>query len=158
VKSIDAETGAAPSPPLFTVRLSSTGRGARLARRLVERQLDAWGLAFGTAVSDAACLVTAELAANAVTHGLVPGRDFRLSLVRLPGHVRVEVTDARPERLPPAPAAAAACPTADSGRGLLLVAACAERWGWEVRDVCAKTVWAEIPCPPWTSGRAPGPG
>jgi anti-sigma regulatory factor (Ser/Thr protein kinase) len=134
--------------PQFTVRLSSTGRGARLARRLVAQQLAAWGVPYDTEASHAAAVVTAELAANAVTHGRLPGRDFRLSLLRLPGLVRIEVTDARPERLPPTP------PTteprsveADSGRGLLLVAAYADRWGCEVRDTCTKTVWAEIACP-----------
>jgi hypothetical protein len=35
---------------------------------------------------------------------------------------------------------------ADAGRGLLLVEAYSERWGCEVRDVCTKTVWAEITC------------
>ncbi|MEU3553285.1 ATP-binding protein [Streptomyces fragilis] len=127
--------------PRFTLRLSGTPRGARLARHLAAQQLAAWGVPYGSDASDAVCLVTAELAANAVTHGLVPGRDFRLSLLRLPGRVRVEVTDARPERLPPT------VPQAGAGRGLLLVAACADRWGHEVRDVCAKTVWAEVPCP-----------
>ncbi|WP_448316464.1 ATP-binding protein [Streptomyces sp. CO7] len=130
--------------PQFTLRLSATPRGAHLARHLAAQQLAAWGVPYGSDASDAVCLVTAELAANAVTHGLVPGRDFRLSLLRLPGRVRVEVTDARPERLPQ-PARSA--PTATAGRGLLLVAACADRWGHEVRDVCSKTVWAEVPCP-----------
>ncbi|MEZ3178691.1 ATP-binding protein [Streptomyces pimonensis] len=93
-------------------------------------------------------VVTVEPAANAVTHGRLPGRDFRFSLLRLPGHVRVEVTDARPERLPPAaPAAETGSLEAGSGRGLLLVSAYAERWGCEVRATCTKTVWAEIACP-----------
>ncbi|MFE5207211.1 ATP-binding protein [Streptomyces sp. NPDC056600] len=131
--------------PQFTLRLSATPRGAHLARHLAAQQLAAWGVPYGSDASDAVCLVTAELAANAVTHGLVPGRDFRLSLLRLPGRVRVEVTDARPERLPREPRLAPSA--APGGRGLLLVAACADRWGHEVRDVCAKTVWAEVPCP-----------
>ncbi|MFD5708962.1 hypothetical protein ACFWHW_00965 [Streptomyces pharetrae] len=58
------------------------------------------------------------------------------------------MTDARPERLPPTALAAEPCPLkADSGRGLLLVSAYAERWGCEARDTCTKTVWAEIACP-----------
>jgi anti-sigma regulatory factor (Ser/Thr protein kinase) len=130
----------APGAPRFTLRLSATPRGAHLARHLAAQQLASWGVPYGSDASDAVCLVTAELAANAVTHGLLPGRDFRLSLLRLPGRVRVEVTDARPERLPPRV-------PAGPGRGLLLVAACADRWGHEVRDVCAKTVWAEVRCP-----------
>lgn len=90
-------------------------------------------------------LVTAELATNAITHGSLPGRDFRLTLLLLPGSaVRIEVTDTRPERRPPHPAAEPVPADAESGRGLLLVAAYAERWGCEARDAYTKTVWAEV--------------
>ncbi|WP_406724316.1 ATP-binding protein [Streptomyces sp. GD-15H] len=112
------------------------------------QQLAVWRVPYDSEVSHTVAVVTAELVANAVTHGRLPGRDFRFSLLRLPGHVRVEVTDARPERLlPTVPAAEVRSLEADSGRGLLLVAAYAERWGCEVRDTCTKTVWAEIACP-----------
>ncbi|WP_406357966.1 ATP-binding protein [Streptomyces sp. NBC_01635] len=147
MKSIDAVTEVPAQVPQFTARLSSTGRGARLARRLAVQQLAAWGVPYDSEASHTVAVVTAELAANAVTHGRLPGRDFRFSLLRLPGHVRVEVTDARPERLPPtAPAAGARSLETDSGRGLLLVSAYAERWGCEAWDACTKTVWAEIAC------------
>lgn len=59
----------------FDVRLSATPRGARLARLLATEQLRAWGLPM-----DPAAHLVAELAANAVTHGRVPGRDFQLLL------------------------------------------------------------------------------
>ncbi|MET7290592.1 ATP-binding protein [Streptomyces griseoloalbus] len=148
MKSIDAQTEAPTSGPQFTIRLSATRRGARLARHLAVQQLAAWGIPYDTEASHAVALVTAELAANAVTHGRLLGRDFRLSLLRLQEHVRVEVTDARPERLPPAaPAADPRSLEADSGRGLLLVSTYAERWGCEVRDTYTKTVWADITCP-----------
>src|SRR3954449_8396142 len=109
----------------FTVLLSATRRGARLARLLTERQLVDWGLPYDTAQQ-----VVAELAANAVLHGRVPGRDFRLALrVDAAGVVRIEVTDARGDRVPriedPVPGGA------ESGRGLRLVAAYAQRWGVE---------------------------
>ncbi|WP_457456979.1 ATP-binding protein [Streptomyces sp. TE5632] len=130
----------------FTIRLSSSARGARLARRLAGQQLTAWGIPYDSETSQAVALVTAELAANAVTHGRTPGRDFRLTLLLLSEHaaVRVEVTDTRPERLPADPAADPAALDAPSGRGLLLVAAYAERWGCEVRDAYTKTVWADL--------------
>ncbi|MCX2926130.1 ATP-binding protein [Streptomyces sp. NEAU-W12] len=148
MESIDAVTETPAQVPQFTVRLSATGRGARLARRLAVQQLAAWEVPYDSEVSHTVAVVTAELAANAVAHGRLPGRGFRLSLLRLHGHVRVEVTDVRPEHLPPtAPAAEARSLDADSGRGLLLVSAYAERWGCEVRDTCTKTVWAEIACP-----------
>lgn len=131
-------TQAAPLVRHFTVLLSATRRGARLARLLTERQLADWGLP-----SEAAEHVVAELAANAVLHGRVPGRDFRLDL-RLDafGMLRIEVTDARGDRVPHIPNSASVC--AESGRGLLLVAAYADRWGVDEAPIPCKTVWAEL--------------
>ncbi|WP_217166985.1 ATP-binding protein [Streptomyces sp. AC512_CC834] len=103
--------------PQFTIRLSSTRRGARLARRLAGQQLAAWGIPYDSETSQAVALVTAELAANAITHGRTPGRDFRLTLLLPPEHgvVRVEVTDTRPGRLPRDPTAEPPAPDAPSG-------------------------------------------
>ncbi len=86
----------------------------------------------------------AELAANAVLHGRVPGRSFRLVLVvRRPDTLRIEVTDTRGDRLPArTPGAGGAL--AESGRGLLLVGELADRWGVEEGPMPCKTVWAEI--------------
>lgn len=92
----------------------------------------------------AVALVTAELASNAITHGRLSGRDFRLTVLLLTRAVRVEVTDARPERLLPATARGHGDPDAAAGRGLLLVEAYAARWGWAVGDACTKYVWAEV--------------
>ncbi|MFC9289040.1 ATP-binding protein [Streptomyces sp. NPDC057052] len=90
----------------------------------------------------------AEQAANAVTHGRVPGRDAELRLGRDDdaGHVRVEVTDVRGERLPlPEPGGR---PLTDGGRGLALVAAPADEWGVAPRSGApGKTVWAVVACP-----------
>ena len=146
MKSTNARVEAPTAATHLTVLLSSTGRGARLARRLAVQQLATWGIPYDSETSQALALVTAELAANAVTHGRTPGRDFRLTLLHLPEHdvVRVEVTDTRPGRLPRDPGAEPAALDAPSGRGLLLVAAYAERWGCEVRDAYTKTVWAEV--------------
>ncbi|NBM15601.1 ATP-binding protein [Streptomyces sp. GC420] len=134
--------------PQFSIRLSSTRRGARLARRLAGQQLAAWGIPYDSEAAQAVALVTAEPASDAVVHGRAPGRDFRLTMLLLPGRdaVRVEVTDTCPERLPPDAAAAEPVPPdAPSGRGLLLVTAYADRWGCEARDTCTRTVWAECP-------------
>jgi anti-sigma regulatory factor (Ser/Thr protein kinase) len=137
----------AVAAPAFTVRLSSTRRGARLARRLAVQQIESWGVPYGGPTATAVASVTAELAANAATHGRVPGRDFALTLLRLPEAIRIEVTDARPERHPVS-ASSASCGSAaaeqECGRGLLLVEAFADRWGYVVRDACTKTVWAEV--------------
>ncbi|HZG06141.1 MAG TPA: ATP-binding protein [Streptomyces sp.] len=133
----------------LSLRFSSTRRGARLARRLAVQQLTEWtGLPHDCDAAHAVALVTDELAANAVAHGSLPGRDFRLTLLLPPEPVvRLEVTDTRPERLPRHPAAVPTPPDAVSGRGLFLVAVYARRWGCEVRDAFTKTVWAEVARP-----------
>ncbi|MFC9491354.1 ATP-binding protein [Streptomyces hydrogenans] len=124
----------------FSQLISSTRRGARLARLLTMTELYFWGVPQD--VTERAQQVVAELAANAVLHGRVPGRDFRLGL-RLEagtGVLRIEVTDARGERLP------AAVPSGggDGGRGLPLVAALADRWGVSPAPPGGKTVWAVL--------------
>jgi anti-sigma regulatory factor (Ser/Thr protein kinase) len=130
---------------VFVQRFSATRRGARLARRLATHQLDLWQLTYGSPVSDTVTLVVAELAANAVLHGRVPGRDFELRLTydRTAGLVRVEVSDTHPGQ-PEIPESAGR-PSADTdgGRGLLLVEAVADRWGVNGRTGPGKTVWAE---------------
>ncbi|KAF4411099.1 ATP-binding protein [Streptomyces lycii] len=143
MKSQSATTGSPARAPQMTVRLSSTSRGARLARRLTGQQLADWGFPYDSAVSQAVTAVVAELAANAVTHGRVADRVFRLGIRLGRDTVRVEVTDTRPDRMPPI---ATGRPDADaeSGRGLLLVAAYADRWGCETRTVGTKTAWVEV--------------
>lgn len=130
---------------VFTQRFSSTRLGARLARHLALHQLDAWGVTHGTSTADAAEIVVAELAANAATHGRVAGRDFELRLTLTDTVLRVEVSDTRGEQRPPAPhRLTAPAPTDDSGRGLLLVDALADRWSVLDRLPVGKTVRAEI--------------
>ncbi|WP_030323005.1 ATP-binding protein [Streptomyces flavochromogenes] len=133
---------AAVTVRVFTQRFSATPRGARLARRLALHQLDRWNLPYGSEVSDTAGILVAELAANAVTHGRVPGRDFELVLTYAPGlRLRVDVSDTRGERRP---ASAAPGPLDEGGRGLLLVDALASRWSVLDRVPVGKTVRAEL--------------
>ncbi|MFE4819788.1 ATP-binding protein [Streptomyces sp. NPDC056704] len=138
-------------PPLtpvrqLTLRFSSTRRGARLARQLAVQQFTEWtGLPYDSDPARAVTLVTAELASNAIRHGSLPGRDFRLALLLLPDRFRIEVTDTRPERRPPRPTdLGPPAVDASSGRGLLLVEAHTDRWGCDVPDGYTKTVWAEV--------------
>ncbi|MEW2432882.1 ATP-binding protein [Streptomyces caniferus] len=124
----------------FKVQLSATRRGARLARLLAVEQLRAWGVPF-----ESPAQVIAELAANAATHGCVPGRDFRLVVLSDADTLRIEVTDARGDRLPALPASG----PGESGRGLVLVEALADRWGTCRGPFPCKTVWAEFDLPMW---------
>ncbi|MDX3114377.1 MULTISPECIES: ATP-binding protein [Streptomyces] len=132
----------------FDVRLSATPRGARLARLLATEQLRSWGLPM-----DPAAHVVAELAANAVTHGRVPGRDFQLLLYVVGDVLRIEVTDTRGDRMPHVRPAAQGPGDGETGRGLLLVDALSDRWGVSEGRRPRKTVWAEIRMSP-----APEPG
>ncbi|MFF1416259.1 ATP-binding protein [Streptomyces sp. NPDC058280] len=137
-----------PSPVTvrtFTQRFSSTPRGARLARHLALHRLHGWDIPYGSEASDTAALLVAELAANAVTHGRVAGRDFELLLSLTPYTLRIDVSDTRGERRPPEPGELTAPPpVADGGRGLLLVEALADRWAVLDRVPVGKTVRAEV--------------
>ncbi|MFB7209848.1 ATP-binding protein [Streptomyces sp. NPDC056255] len=121
----------------FTVLLSPTRRGARLARLLATAHLGDWGI-----VCEPAAHIVAELAANAAVHGRVTGRDFQLGLTaRRDGLLRIEVTDTRAEQLP---IVSTPDQYAESGRGLLIVEALADRWGIDLGAVPRKTIWAEL--------------
>ncbi|WP_438319173.1 ATP-binding protein [Streptomyces sp. HUAS TT3] len=120
-----------PQLPSCVFQLSATPRGARLGQLLAVEQLRSWGVRF-----DKAEPVIAELIANAVTHGRVPGRDFRLTLsVDGVGTLRIELTDTRADRLPDPQA---------GGKGLQVVAELADRWGVDLGPAPWKTVWAEL--------------
>ncbi|MEU6619378.1 ATP-binding protein [Streptomyces litmocidini] len=126
----------------FSVLLSPTPRGARLARLLAVEWMRDHEVPYR--VAETATHVVAELAANAATHGRVAGRSFRLGLLAQGEGLRIEVTDTRGEDLPRVQHPA---PDGDSGRGLLLVEALADRWGVETGPSPRKTVWAEIDLP-----------
>ncbi|WP_405620418.1 ATP-binding protein [Streptomyces sp. NBC_00076] len=72
------------------MRFRPTPRGARLARRLVVERLDAWGHPHTSTANETLTLITAELTANAVRHGHVPGRDFEVRLTGTGRVLRVE--------------------------------------------------------------------
>ncbi|MFE3634750.1 ATP-binding protein [Streptomyces sp. NPDC059168] len=132
----------------FTQLLSATRRGARLARLLGVTELRSWGAPRN--LTERAEAVVAELAANAVLHGHVPGRCFRLTLVFDPpaGRLRVEVSDARGDLCPEI---TTGTPGADAlrlgGRGLTLVTALADRWDCLPYPPSGKTVRAVLSAP-----------
>ncbi|MEU1435341.1 ATP-binding protein [Streptomyces sp. NPDC005786] len=131
------------------MQFTSTPRGARLARRFVSHRLDEWGHPYDSTANETLTLIAAELAANAIRHGHVPGRDFHVRLVQCTDEtttiLRIEVADTRTERRPsletPAPPAA----EEEAGRGLLLVSRVADRWGVAPRvGAPGKSVWAAL--------------
>ncbi|MFH8725530.1 ATP-binding protein [Streptomyces termitum] len=134
----------------FTLQLSSTRRGARLARLLAVEQLCSWDLG---AVAEPVAQIVAELANNAVTHGHVSGRDFRLRVIVTGAAVRIEVTDTQGDHMPLVEDPEEA---GETGRGMLIVEALALRWGAERGPAPQKTVWAELALPEADPVRAAG--
>lgn len=129
------------------MQFTSTPRGARLARRLTSHRLNEWGHPYTSPANETLTLITAELTANAVRHGHVPGRDFHLRLTETEGTLRIEVTDTRTDRPLTSPVDPDEIPDleSESGRGLLLAAALSSKWGSAPRKGGpGKTVWAEL--------------
>ncbi|MFK0265193.1 ATP-binding protein [Streptomyces angustmyceticus] len=133
----------------FRLTFPASRHGARSARHAAERwladQRDCPEVAVGDEDAATASLLIAELTANAALHGRVRGRHARLALTLMAGTLRIEVTDARGDRLPePAPDRDGdGDGDGGSGRGLLLVASLADAWGREPHHPGGKTVWAE---------------
>ncbi|MEU9338610.1 ATP-binding protein [Streptomyces sp. NPDC048290] len=131
----------------YGIRLPATPTGARFARHCAIGKLHEWGWPPDSDASHTTALLVAELATNAALHGRLRGREFRLKLTLYPEDpaLRIEVTDARPERRPPTPGRLPPVdPDAESGRGLLLVESLATHWGTAGGDPYTKTVWCEV--------------
>lgn len=112
-------------------------RSVGVARDLTRITLADWGL---TERSDDVLLCVSELATNALLYGVPPNRCFRLGLtLTTDGVLRVEVHDSGPGEV----RAPDAGPESEHGRGLLLVAALADKWGVGERDP-GKVVWCEF--------------
>nr|BEK68436.1 SpoIIE family protein phosphatase [Kitasatospora purpeofusca] len=128
------------------------GRSASAARAFVRDALLGWGL---PEVVDDAVVLVSELVTNAVVHA---GTAAEVCCLREDGTVRIEVTDHHPERGLPTfadvPTTASdhyADADGEGGRGLLMCAALAERWGVEYGSG-RKTVWFRLALPAHTAG------
>ncbi|WP_103532140.1 ATP-binding protein [Streptomyces sp. SM11] len=128
-----------PGPALREGRVdyTPTAHSVVLARHRATRLVLQWG---HPALAGDAALLVSELATNALLHGAIRGRLFRVRLTLTASALRIAVSDPRGERLPDPRE-----PDADDcyGRGLLIVAQLADDWGVEPRTV-GKTVYAEL--------------
>jgi Histidine kinase-like ATPase domain len=135
------------SPPAVGIPLRYAPQAAGAARRLTGDTLRRWGLA---ALSADATLIVAELAANAVSHTVPPaansepgGEFLGLRLLRRPGEVICAVLDPSDA----APALVRPDSLEEGGRGLQLVDALSDVWGWSPVAGRGKAVWAILFCP-----------
>lgn len=130
-----ADRNTAPIRRRWTRHPRTVGR----ARAELRRALGDWGL---SSIEGEALLVLSELLTNAVVHARVPrGREIETCFRREGDTVWIAVDDADGRRPVPRP------PQADGGRGLMLVAALADRWGVSDRDGVGKSVWAVLAAP-----------
>ncbi|MFJ2115678.1 MULTISPECIES: SpoIIE family protein phosphatase [unclassified Streptomyces] len=142
---------------VITARAAATfdpvGRSVATARAFVRDTLQGWGY---SDVVDDAVVLTSELVTNAVVHA---GTSADVLCLRTEDGVRVEVGDRYPEREVPIQASghAFAAPDQENGRGLLLCAALASRWGVEYTPT-HKQVWFQLELPQRQVGtRSSGP-
>lgn len=128
------------APLAYTLQLRRHPANAGRARRSAQARLSAWGVDEEAAAT--AALLVSELVTNAVRHARAPrGREIGLHLTLDARCLRIEVSDAGSGQ----PVTHQPGPDNESGRGMSIVAALAERHG-----VCprphgiGKTVWAEL--------------
>ena len=136
-----------PAPAVL--RIACSGEGFARARAFTRETLHRWSLGHR---GDDAVLVVTELAANAVAHTVPPAATGRPeigpALTLGPGRLTLSVSDpggGAPVRTSPDDHG-----LREHGRGLCIVEALAEEWGWTPRPPAGKTVWAALPTHPLT--------
>ncbi|GGL13886.1 ATP-binding protein [Streptomyces flaveus] len=107
----------------YTLHIPHDVRAVTVCRRTLRLILTIHGLIRLTEVAE---LLVTELVSNAVRHTKGPAS---LRLHWRDGVLRIEAWDADPEP-PPPPRELAYAVDAEAGRGLELVRACADDWGW----------------------------
>ncbi|MFI8826617.1 SpoIIE family protein phosphatase [Streptomyces sp. NPDC053431] len=128
------------------------GRSVATARAFVRDTLQGWGYA---EIVDDAVVLTSELVTNAVIHA---GTAADVLCLRQDDGVRIEVADRYPEReIPLQHSRTMGSPDRENGRGLLLCAALADRWGVDYGPT-RKHVWFHLTLPERPVGtRSAGP-
>jgi anti-sigma regulatory factor (Ser/Thr protein kinase) len=120
--------------------LPPTGQAPGLARRAARDALAAWRL---EELTETTVLLVSELVTNAIQHARAGGSPIVLRLETADGWLRIEVQDADPSEPSPRPQTV----LEESGFGLVLVEAMADKWGVR-QTVNGKAVWAELDTQP----------
>ncbi|WP_328355635.1 ATP-binding protein [Streptomyces sp. NBC_00445] len=124
----------------YSVYIPNDPRAVTVCRRTVRLILTMHGL---IRLADTAELLAAELVSNAVRHTKGPAA---LRLRWRGGVLRIGAWDADPQP-PEPPSKLADLVNAEEGRGLALVRACADVWGWQPlarNGNRGKYVWCDL--------------
>ncbi|MDU0258027.1 ATP-binding protein [Streptomyces sp. PU10] len=136
-------------PASAALRVACSREGFARARVFTRDTLRGWSLEHRR---DDAVLVVTELVSNAVTHA-VPSAAAGVPEVRLGlalGPARLTLTVADPGDNTPVFNPSDGSALREHGRGLCIVDALAEEWGWAPRPPAGKTVWATLSTRPLT--------
>jgi anti-sigma regulatory factor (Ser/Thr protein kinase) len=138
-----------PATRQTSLLLGSVKTAPRTARATLKAALATWGL---TPLSDTAEAITSEIVTNAIaisTGKAPPGTEpapVTVWITAQQGELCIRVWD--PDPAPPPPGPQLPDDDAEHGRGLLIVAALASRWGWYPGPSGGKYVWAALPLDP----------
>ncbi|WP_309051918.1 SpoIIE family protein phosphatase [Streptomyces sp.] len=149
---VETRTRSAVITARATATFEPVGRSVAAARAFVRDTLQGWG---HPELVDDAVVLTSELVTNAVVHA---GTAAEVLCLRSEDSIRVEVADRYPEReVPVQGGRAPGSPDRENGRGLLLCAAIAARWGVDYSPT-RKHVWFHLDLPQRPVGtRSAGP-
>ncbi|WP_369146856.1 SpoIIE family protein phosphatase [Streptomyces sp. R44] len=149
---VETRTRSAVITARATASFEPVGRSVAAARAFVRDTLQGWG---HPELVDDAVVLTSELVTNAVIHA---GTSAEVLCLRSDDSVRVEVSDRYPEReIPVQSGRTLGSPDRENGRGLLLCAALAHRWGVDYSPT-RKHVWFHLDLPQRPVGtRSAGP-
>ena len=127
-----------------STELAAEPAAAARARRLTRTTLTRWGL---PDLRDDAETIASELASNALKSAAAPRGTLPAILFAIhhrPGQVRITMWDNGPGQ----PRLTDPGPDAETGRGLAIVAALSQRWGWwPTPNSGGKVVYAVLPAP-----------
>jgi hypothetical protein len=130
------------SPAVAACPLSTGAQSGRAARRFTRNTLREWGL---VSLADDAEAIVGEFVANAVSHAarcIGNGQPLGLRLLRRTGEVMCAVLDPSDT----APVLREPDRSEECGRGLQMVDALSDVWGWSPVTGRGKAVWAILFC------------
>ncbi|MER7170932.1 ATP-binding protein [Streptomyces mesophilus] len=132
-----------PAPWAYTLQLPHDPRAPGIARATLRAILHTYELDELTPTAE---LLASELVTNAHLYG--EGGPYGLRVGERPGGgLRVGVWDANPQIPPPFVGVPVQAPQGERGRGLLLVQACADRYGAYTLQQPGKYLWADCARP-----------